>query len=270
MAGSQLYTRKVMNRSGNILFFPEVASMSELLDGSATLNPYAESTTQEFPLGTKLVKGDRIYRYAYSGTGMAAGVPLQSAATLHADADKDLVPAAISAIGAYTVTLTGTANTVCAANYYKEGYLNINDGTGEGHSYKIKSHTACTGAATFVITLYDPIVIALAATSATQCGLSKNPYDSVIATAAVLTGVPVGIATHAWTTNTYGWIQTGGPCSVVAHAAIARGMAVLVGTTAAKADPNVDNASTLQIIGFALTPGLTDTEEFLVFLTLDR
>ena len=269
MAGTQLYTRKVMNKSGYVLEFPGVASMGEFYNGEASLNPYAQSLTQEFPLGTKLTNGERVWRYTRNGAGTpAAGDCLQGAAILHIDAQDDLL-CSVAVAGAYEVELTGTANTACAANYYKEGYLVINDAAGQGHSYKIKSHVACTGAATFKIQLYDPLIVGLTAATS-EAGLCKNPFDAVIATAAALSAIPIGVSPIALTAAYYFWAQTGGPCAVHAHAAAGIGVAAIVGTHAAAVDPNVDNASTLQIIGWFMTPGIADTEHCLVFLTIDR
>jgi hypothetical protein len=139
--------------------------------------------------------------------------------------------------------------------------------TGEGHLYKIKSQAVLTGTDNAVITLYDPIVVALAVDS--QVGLIRNKYKAVVATAAVLTGSPVGVAPFALVANNYFWMHTGGPAPVIAHAAIAVGGQVIVGTTAAKVDPAITDVKALQIIGYALTPGVADTETFVVDLILD-
>ncbi len=49
---------------------------------------------------------------------------------------------------------------------------------------------------------------------------------------------------------------------------IAVGTAAVVGTTAANIDPG--NAATTEIIiGWPMSPGVTETEEALIFLTLD-
>ena len=271
MAGSQLYTRKVMSRSGNILFFPEVASMSELLDGSASLNPYAESVTQEFPLGTKLVRAERIWRYHLNGAGTpAAGTIMQQAATAHADACIDIVVDTTCAIGGYSVGLTSTANIACAANYYKEGYLVVNVGAAcLGNCQKIKSHAALVGTtAGSTFNFYDPSPLAITAGTG-KCGLRKNVWDANIATAAVLTGVIAGVATLTRTAAYYGWLATGGPAAVLTNAALATGKGVIAGTTAGKADPSVDNEATLQRIGWAMMTADTQNECALVYLTID-
>jgi hypothetical protein len=64
------------------------------------------------------------------------------------------------------------------------------------------------------------------------------------------------------------WAQTRGPCAVVPQAAIALGTEVVVGTTAAKANPAAAATTELKI-GDPMTPGVADTEAFLCFLTID-
>ena len=48
-----------------------------------TVDPYSESATQLFPLGTTLVYGNNVYRYVeIGGTAVTAGKLLQHAAVL--------------------------------------------------------------------------------------------------------------------------------------------------------------------------------------------
>jgi len=266
------YRHQLFNESGYVIEFPNVADTPELLQ-TLPPNPYAESVTQLFPLGTKLTQGERVWRYTKnSASGLATiGTPLQNAARVHAEMDDDIVVGAASAIGATTVTLTSTANLAAAPlstkDGIKEGYLYVNDEAGQGQCYKIKGHAALSGTADSVFTLYDPLTVAL--TTSSEVGLAQNPYANVIATAAVLTGMCVGVNPIAVTASYYFWAQTGGPAAVVPQAAIALGTTVVVGTTAAKADPAAA-VTTEVIIGWPMTPGVADTEQFLCFLTLDR
>lgn len=259
------WTRKLINRGGSIIILPEVSSMDRLLDGSSDTNPYGTSLTQLFPIGTKLVQGDRTWRYTKNGAvGLIAGAVLQSAATLHADADDDIVVGATAAAGTYAVTLTSSANLACAANTYREGYLFVNDEVGEGHAYKIKSHAALAGTANTIFYLYDPIVVAL--TTSSQVGLVKNPYADVVAFAASRTAI--GIAPRAVTAAHFFWMQTGGPAAVIASAAIT--VAKRAVAASGKAGASVADENSLQTIGFPITPGVADTESFLCLLNLDK
>jgi len=261
------YKMPVMNREGFVIFLPSVVNKGDLLSNE-DIDIYASTAAQEFPLGTKMVNGDRVWRYCVNGgSSLAIAVPVQSAARQHAEADDDVVCGAASAIGALTVEVTSTANLAVAVDYYKEGYLIVNDVVGQGQMRKIKGHPALVGTGDSTFTLYEPLEIALDTTS--QLGLRKNPYDSVIATAAVLSGPALGVAQFVVTASEYFWLQSGGPAAVVPQAAIALGTYAVVGTTAAKADPSA--AATTEIpIGWPMTPGVADTEQCMIFLTIDR
>ena len=267
----QKYVSKVMNRDGYVIVLPNVKDMASLMQTNPP-DPYAESSSQLFPLGTKIVQGERSWVYcknAASGLNIAA--PIQAAARVHAEMDDDIEVGAAAAIGATAVELTSTANLAAAplstANGIAEGYLIVNDAAGEGQCYKIKSHDAFSGVADSTINLYDALTIAL--TTSSKCGLVQNPYANVIVTAAVVTGKVIGVPLIAVTASYYFWAQCWGPAPVVAQAAIALGTEVVVGTSAGKADPAAA-ATTEVFIGEAMTPGIADTESFICFLRLDR
>jgi hypothetical protein len=267
----QQYSRKVMTRNGFTLMFPNVGSMDELYQDSPP-NPFEESATQLFPLGTKLIRGEQVWRYCKAG-GVALNIaaPVQQAKAAHAEQDDDIVVGAAAAKGATSVELTSTANLDGSPNDedddFKDGYLVVNDEAGQGQLLKIKSNEGFSTTDDSTFTLYDPLTVAL--TTSSQVGLVRNPYYKVIATEAVVSGMVIGVPQIAVTAAYYFWCQTGGPAAVVAHAAVALGTAVVVGTTAAKADPAAA-ATTELIIGYPMTPGVSDTESFIVFLTLDR
>lgn len=269
--GNIAYSRQMFNESGYILMYPNIGENSDLLQ-SVPPNPYAESASQLFPLGTKLIQAERVWRYCKCGaTQLYISRPIQSAAQVHAEMNNDIVVGAAAAIGDYTVVLTSTTNLAAAplssTNGLAEGYLLVNDAAGEGQCYKIKSSVAFASTSATAIVLYDPLTIAL--TTASQCAVIQNPYANVIQTTAVVTGMCVGIPGIAVTAAYYFWSQTGGPAGCFATNTIAQGTTAVVGTTAGKADPAA--AVTTEIaIGYPLTPmETTDDEYFIVFLTLD-
>ena len=270
--GPITYRHQVFNESGYVLMYPQVGSEEDLLQ-SFPPNPYAQSATQQFPLATKLIQAERIWRYCKAGaTGLSIGAPLSSAPAVHADQQEDIGVGVAAAIGDYIISLTSTANLDGSPNDEKdtfaEGYVHVNDADGQGQCYKIKSNVAFAGTAESLFTLYDPLTIAL--TTSSQCGLIMNPYKNVVVcpTAATM-GWPCGVPGLAVTAAYYFWSQTVGPASVVPQAAIALGNYAIVGTTEGKV--NIISAVTTEfIIGWPLTPGIADTEEMLVFLTLDN
>ena len=272
--GSVKYMQALYNKAGYVLLYPQVAAGDELLEDVVPPNPYAESATQQYPLGTKLVQAERVWRYCKNGsTGLNIGAPISSAPAVHADQQEDIACPTASAIGDYHIWITSTANLDGSPNdeadTFKEGYIHVNDGTGQGQCYKIKANDAFSGTNNEKITLYDPLTIATVAASS-EFGLIMNPYKNVVVcpTAATM-GMCCGVPGIAITASYYFWSQTGGPASVVPQAAIALGNYAIVGTTAGKV--NIMSAVTTEyIIGWPLTPGIADTEEMLIFLTIDR
>ena len=266
MSGSQIYTRKIMNRSGFVLFQPNVESMADLIDDDIDI--WEESATQQFPLGSKLYRGEQQWHYCYNGavTGVA-GAPVQSAAAVHADQDDDIVTGAAAAAGDYTIELTSTADldtgVLATAGGLTGGYIIINDEAGEGHLYKVADHEIFSTTDNSTITLYDPLKVAL--TVASQVGVIPSPFYGVIATTAVCTRMVLGCYPFAVTASYYFWLPTGGPAACVAHAGIAVGDLVVAGTTAAKADPAAA-LTTESLIGWAMTPAIADTESFIVYI----
>ncbi len=270
--GARAYSQQLFNESGYILMYPQIGS--EPVIQGAPPNPYAESSIQQYPLGTKLIQAERIWRYCKAGgSGLNIAAPISSAPAVDTDQQEDIVCSTGSAIGSHSLWLKSTAaldgSPNDEKNTFAEGYVHINDGTGQGQIYKIKSNDAFSGTddnEEFI--LYDPLTIATIAAD-TEFGLIMSPYKNVVVcpTAATM-GICLGVPMRAVTTLFYFWSQTGGPASVVPQAAIALGNYAIVGTTAGKV--NIISAVTTEyIIGWPLTPGIADTEEMMIYLTLD-
>jgi len=272
MSKNQAYKHQVFNDSGYILMFPNLGEDADLLQ-SYPPNPYAESATQLYPLGTKLIQGERVWRYCKNGAAALAIAGLvQSPAVAHAEQNYNIACGAVAAIGAYEVVITSTANLDTTPNDEKnsfaEGYLFVNDEAGEGQCYKIKSNDALSGTGNSTFVLYDPLTIALSTSS--QLGLIHNLYDRVIIAAAVTSGHVIGVPLIAVSTASYYfWCQTGGPAPVWNNGTEVLGTMVTIGTTAGKGDP-MAAVTTELIIGYPLTPCETATETFMCFLTLDN
>jgi len=232
------------------------------------VDPFVESSIQEFPLGSLMIWGDRKFRYCKAGaTAPGIGVPTQQAKTLHADADDALAIAVSGAVGDTTLSITGTTNLSSTANIYAEGYVFTDSKeAGGGQCLRIKSHVALNTAATKVITLYDPLRVAVTAGTDTA-GLIQNPYKSVIAAEAVVSGAILGVPQFGPTANYYFWMQTGGPAVVLCNAEIALGTEAVAGTSAGEADPAAAATTELKI-GNMMTLGVADKYNA-IFLTLD-
>ena len=222
-------------------------------DGTA-VDPYSESSTQQFPLGAKLIYNDRTYRYTLiGGSGIGAGLVVQARIKSHATRHLNMECAA-AAIGDTTVAVETAGDTDIVANEYKNGYLYVNDGTGQGLAYKIKSHPAHDHSAdpTCVITLYDPIKVALVAGGTSEVSLAPSKYHKVIVSpgTTALTGQTIGVTPIAFTAAYYGWVQTGGPAAVLVVGTVVIGDSVchaISGGTAGSVVPRVADSAAQRV-----------------------
>lgn len=199
------------------------------------------------------------------GVALVPGFTVQSPAAASAGHSMDMVTAA-AAVGDTQITVTPITDNV-TANQYKDGYLFTNDLTGEGQCFRIKSNPAITAAATGVITLYDPVTLAIDATTLT--GLRINPYRGVIVTpVTTLTGTVVGVSHRPLVAATYGWIQSKGPAAVHTIGTLVLGQNAIAptGTTAGSVGPEAA-AGVSAVIGTVMNVSVT-TDKSLIFLTL--
>jgi hypothetical protein len=145
----------------------------------------------------------------------------------------DEVVAASAAIGDQTISVTfGAAVT---ANQYQGGFLWVNDDTGEGCMYNIKSHPA--GTAGVIVTLVEPIRVAVTAGSGTVSAI-VHPCKALIIGAATA-GAPVGVPLVTVTAAYYAWFQVAGPAAVLGAGTLVIGNPVILAASGAVA-PNTE------------------------------
>lgn len=199
-------------------------------------------TTQLHALGTRmLVPDSRVYYYGQTDGTQTAGAICQSAVGV-ANHDMDLVVNTASAgAKSLAITLGGTAAT---EDQYKDGYVYVNDGTGEGHLYKIRQHDAISSGAEGTFNLYDGDGIATAFVAATIVGLVKNPYKDFIVYPTTATGHAVGVAATDFADDEFGWLQTWGPAVVLCDVAFVIGNHVRVSDNVAGAGEPLDRDGT--------------------------
>lgn len=208
----------------------------------------------------------RVFRYALAGASNLARGKLCVAPTVvanHINLSWQTAPA----IGDTTVRVTLGA-TAATADQYKGGQLVVQDGTGEGRSYRILSNKAADSAGTIVVTLEEAIDTAGVA-SETNVDLLANPWRGAVISVADQADQPIGVPITAIAAGTYGFIQTGGPCAVLMDEAITNGQAVTIGSSTVGAVEALDAAGEVQVGIMAGTAGV-DTEYQNVELTLDR
>lgn len=216
-------------------------------------------------LGEKVRTADgRIYRYAKAGATALDPGKLTVAATPVAN-HQNIAVAAAAAVGDTSVTVTLGA-TAATAGQYAEGYMVVNDADGEGIAYKVSTNAAADGSESCVVTLEDPIKVAL--TTSSEVSLVYNVYDNVVISAVDQADVVVGVPNVSVAANYYFWAQTGGPCAILADEVIAQGAAATIGSSTAGSVETLD-AVAEPIVGHAIVAAV-DTEYRAVNLCLDR
>ena len=165
------------------------------------------SATRKEVLGAlRITKDGRKFRYARAGAAaLTVGLMGQAAASV---AHHIECSCAATSAGADTITVTLGATAV-TANQYRDGYLNVNKGTGIGYCYYIESHPAADASATVEIRLGDRVRVDLAASGTSEVSLLYNPFD-LVTVSTTQTLLPVGLANVPVPINYYYWAQTGG------------------------------------------------------------
>jgi hypothetical protein len=214
----------------------------------------ASETTQSVALGTKVWSDDgRAFRYVKAGgTALVQGKLQQSGP--EDTAHQGLAVAAAAAIGATTVTVTLGASAV-TANEYAEGFLIITVTPGEGFQYKIKSHPAADSSASVVLTLEDPIEVAL--TTSSKADMVLNPYSAVILNPTALSSVPIGVAVYPIPDSNFGWIQVEGVAAILADGANAVGSDVVASNGTAGAVEDAASSGAQPLVGRCVTGAAT-------------
>lgn len=195
----------------------------------------------------------RTYRYAKAGAAELAPGKL----TVNADVDSNVVNEGVNvaaAVGSTTVQLDAGGN--IAADAYAGGYLTINDAAGEGRSYFVVGNSAGTTAVDVTVYLKEPLSVAL--TTSSEATLTVSPYSAVVISATDQADKAVGVPNVTVTAAYYCWLQTGGVCAVLWDEAVAKGLALTIGTGVAGAVEAADAAGE-QEIGVSIMAGV-DTE----------
>lgn len=226
---------------------------------------WEESVSAQHVIGSYVETADgRGFRYSKVGaTATVAGKVYQGPAL---DAT-NLQPTgglgvAAAAIGTFTVTVS--TSTTVAVNLLANGYLSVNVTPGQGYLYKIASNTATSSATGLVITLADPLQVALTASS--KVIVAQNTYSGIVVEPGTPTAAIAGVAHRVTTAAYFGWIQTRGAASVLFTGTGVAGKAVgsLSGGTAGSSAPAI---AATNIIGYHMATGITG-EYSLVHLTL--
>jgi hypothetical protein len=227
---------------------------------------FAQSATQKEEVGSlRILRDGRKFRYAKAGASALAAGKLAVAAAVGADVMNEACTA-IHSIGDVIFSETITSATY-VENYFAGGYLQINDGTGEGHQYKITSSTAVTAGTSIILTLDEPIRVATAGTSASEFSIVHSPWRATVESTTL--GLPIGVTPIVVTAAYYYWAQTGGPALALSGNSDAVGKPLYQSTTTAGALSGADSASYYPQVAIAMGTVGVATEYKPVMLTLD-
>ncbi len=186
---------------------------------------FTSSPTQSIELGTYVETADgRGFRYVKAGAAALVPGKVQQAPAQDTTNQNPIggLAVAAAAVGTFQVTLTGTLT--LAENALAGGFMSVSVTPGQGYTYKVKGNTAVSSATDCVVTLEDPLQVAL--TTASTVVFQLNAYNGVIVAPATMTNIIVGVAIYPIAAGQYGWVQTRGPVSVLAGGNVTCGEAV--------------------------------------------
>lgn len=226
---------------------------------------WQESVTSQHTLGAYIETADgRGFRYSKMGSVASVAGKVYQGTPLDAT---NLQPSgglgvAAQAIGDTSVTIS--TSITLTANQLAQGYMSVDVTPGQGYLYKIAGNTAVSGATGAVITLDDPIQVAL--TTSSKVIVAAHPYSGLVIEPGTPTANIAGVAHRVTTAAYFGWIQTFGPASVLFTGTGAAGKAVgsLSGGTSGSAAPAI---AATNILGYHMATGIT-AEYALIFLTI--
>ncbi len=181
----------------------------------AANDQYHPTIDQRVMLGCKLELADgRIFRYCRNSSAAALTKALmtQEAEATGNWTNESQSSGTAAAIGDKSITIA--VSTAPTAHIWDDGYLFIQDGTGQYEMYIIKSHTL-TGTPTITIADEGGIRVATVASGSTEISVVKSLYrDVVVHPVNTATGIPTGVPITTVPISYYFWAQRRGPCAV--------------------------------------------------------
>ena len=276
-------THKVINRDGWSLWMPQraIASLVNLTDPDI----YAESSTQLYPLGTKLEFADgRVFRYCKHGATVTWGAG--NAPTGRLVANGNLVPGSDDVAG-YEGSLDATSDVAVGSttlvlndpedrieNYYEDGTL-CTFPSGHYVCYRIAGSEAATSVDDVTIYLSDPnglqtlhVVNSTGVTAyASMFSNVMNPGDCTHgSTYSPCVGMSL---TDAFTASYFGWVQRRGQCWITPTAYYGDGASERECQMHVYGESALKTSDTSQIIGYLTQMTISGYGDGMVWLNLE-
>lgn len=229
---------------------------------------YEENISGVWVIGSRLQIGERIFRYAQIGASGIAVAKVVQSQVIESNGDVTDMAVDTPAVGIPRVTVTNGSNTDIAANEFANGWLGVNDDTGEGLLYQIRRHDAIAASAAGVIHLYDPVKIAFVAN--TTVSLTHSTYYKNIIQPSPPTALVTGVTPIAFTADYFGWLQTWGPAMALQDGTLSEGQQIIASRNTDGAVESLYQTNDItghQVLGRAIHPNIT-TEHALVYLQI--
>lgn len=214
----------LINEDGSVIYLPKQAQEEGF--SLEPPDPYAESVSQQYPLGTRAVIGERVFRYGKASTNgiYRPGWLAQNGNVYNDDGLKDCWEGSSTAVAtavADTTIAYADTNSNHIANFFQRGWI-VMFYTANTRLHQILKNTA--GGTSITFTLVDPIAEADA-----DGAIFATIHPSIYSKMEQLAG---GISTQAavvggslivFTASYYGWIQTWGPYYAVPSPVLGNG-----------------------------------------------
>ncbi len=180
---------------------------------------YTPTVDQKHTLGVEFDMNDgtgRWFRYCRNGASaiFAKALMAQAEAVTANWVDEPQTVsggAVVAAIGDPAITLL--VQTAPTANQWDDGWLLVNNGTGEGELYLIKSHSLTTNPK---VQLVDEGGIRTVTVDGTDITVIKNLFNgTIVVPAAAGTMTPIGVSLASVPISYYYWAQFRGPCPML-------------------------------------------------------
>ncbi len=184
-------------------------------DASGRAHTLNSTKRENISFGQRMEYDDgRKFRFAKAGATLVVGDLIQGKAVVAADYTNMVMDSA-AAVAAVTLTFTATSST--AKDYYAEGWVHVNKsaaGVG-GYIYRVKGNSLFASASGKTITLESWDALRQIVAASDEIGVSPNAYNGAIqAPITTLTNRLVGVAVTPITSGNYGWLQTAGMCAI--------------------------------------------------------
>lgn len=206
----------------------------------------------------------RKYRYALNGAVELAPGKICVAAAHVANHVNRAVSEAVSA-GSKTVSATLGA-TAAAVNFYADGQMAVTDAAGEGISYLVNSHSAVLSSGVLTANLDEAVKVAL--TTSSEVSFLANPWSGAIVAPGAVAHRAIGVPNVTIPIANYGWLQTGGDCSVLSDGIISKGAGAILSDAVAGA-VEIEVAATITGRVGQAPEATVDTEYRVITLSID-